>query len=106
MIFNDLLLIGIIVTFCLDTSGFYREITTAISGWMTNGKIKKPIMIKPFCCSLCMTFWIGLAYILFSGAFSIGMVAYLCLVSYLTPVYNDLMVLIRDWLEKIIIKLD
>lgn len=106
MICIDLLLIGIIVTFCIDTSGFYGEITSIISGWMSNGKIKKPIMVKPWCCSLCMTFWTGLAYILISGAFSIGMVAYLCLVAWLTPVYNDLMILVKDSIIKIITKLN
>lgn len=106
MIYINLLLIGIIITFALDTSGFYQEFTSMISGWMTGGKIKKPIMKKPWCCSLCMTFWTGLAYILISGCFSIPMVAYLCLVAYFTPIYNDLMILVKDLIIKIITKLN
>jgi hypothetical protein len=106
MIYINLLLIGIIITFVLDTSGFYGEFTSIISGWMTNGQIKKPIMIKPFCCSLCMTFWIGLVYIIISGGFSILNLAYLCLVAYMTPIYNDLMILLRDTITKIINKLN
>ena len=106
MIYLNLLLIGVIVTFCIDTSGFYREFTSMISGWLTKGVIKKPIMKKPWCCSLCMTFWCGLAYIIISNCFSIQMVAYLCLVAYFTPIYNDLMILAKDLIIKIITKLN
>lgn len=106
MIYINLLLIGVIITFCIDTSGFYQEFTSMISGWMTNGRIKKPIMIKPFCCSLCTTFWTGLAYILISGVFSISMMAYLCLVAWMTPIYNDLMILAREIFKLIINKLN
>lgn len=106
MIYINLLLIGVILTFALDTSGFYREFTTMISGWITKGVIKKPIMKKPWCCSLCMTFWVGLAYIIITNSFSIPMVAYLCLVAYFTPIYNDLMILVKDLIIKIISKIN
>ena len=96
MIYINILLIGLIMVFALDVSGFYQEITSIISGWMTNGKIKKPIMIKPFCCSLCMTFWLSLIYTIVMNQFSIPMMAYCCLVAFLTPVFNDLLVLLAD----------
>lgn len=106
MIYIDILLIALITVFGLDVSGFYQEITTIISGWLTNGKIKKPITLKPFSCSLCMTFWVSLIYILILGAFSLPMLAYVCLVAYLTPVFADLMRLFMECLKTIIIKLN
>lgn len=106
MTYINILLIGLILVFALDVSGFYQEITSVISGWMTNGKIKKPIMVKPFSCSLCMTFWTSLVYVIVLNQFSIPMLAYICLISYLTPVFNDIMVLVRELLKTLIIKIN
>lgn len=99
----NILLIGLIMVFTLDISGFYQEITCIISGWMTNGVIKKPIMIKPFCCSLCMTFWLSLIYILCMGCFTIPMIAYCCLIAYMTPVIADTLRLVTELLKTLII---
>lgn len=106
MIYINILLIGLIMVFTLDVSGFYQEITSIISGWMTNGKIKKPIMIKPFCCSLCMTFWLSLIYTIVMNQFSIPMMAYCCLVAFLTPVFNDLLVFVRETLKSVLYKIN
>lgn len=106
MTYINILLIGLILVFVLDVSGFYQEITSIVSGWMTNGKIKKPIMVKPFCCSLCMTFWTSLVYVIVLNQFSVPMLAYICLISYLTPVFNDIMVLVRELLKTLIIKIN
>lgn len=106
MIYINILLIGLIMVFALDISGFYQEITTIISGWLTNGRIKKPIMIKPFSCSLCMTFWLSLIYVIVMNQFSIPMLAYCCLVAFLTPVFNDLLVFVRETLKSILCTLN
>lgn len=106
MTYINILLIGLILVFALDVSGFYQEITSVISGWMTNGKIKKPIMVKPFSCSLCMTFWTSLVYVIVLNQFSIPMLAYICLIAFLTPVFNDIMVLVRELLKTLIIKIN
>lgn len=105
MIYINILLIALIMVFALDISGFYQEITSIISGWMTNGAIKKPIMIKPFCCSLCMTFWLSIIYVFCMGCFTIPMIAYCCLISYLTTVFNDLLRLLLDIMKTIIYKI-
>lgn len=90
------------MVFALDVSGFYQEFTSIISGWLTNGQIKKPIMIKPFCCSLCMTFWLSMIYLLVVHQFTLGMIVYTCAVSYLTSVIKDLMILVKDTLTNLI----
>lgn len=55
----DLFLITIIICFLIDISGIIESIEWWLSKWL-----KVPCKIpKPFSCSLCMTFWIGLIYI-------------------------------------------
>lgn len=55
----DLFLITIIICFIVDISGLIESIEWWLSKWL-----KVPCKIpKPFSCSLCMTFWIGLIYI-------------------------------------------
>jgi hypothetical protein len=97
----DILLIALITVYALDVSGFYAEITTIISGWLTNGMIRKPIMIKPFCCSKCMTFWLSVGYLLLHNQFTIPMVAYCCLISYMTTVFSDLMFFVLDFVKSL-----
>lgn len=102
----DLLLLALIITYCIDVSGFWNEISGIISGWLTDGKIKKSFTLKPFSCPLCMTFWCGLAYLLITGTFTIPMVAYVCLLSYLTTVFADIMRWVVEALKTLIIKLN
>lgn len=106
MIYINILLIALITVFALDVSGFYQEMTSIISGWLTNGQIKKPIELKPFSCSLCSTFWVSLIYIIVVNAFSLAMLAYVCLVAYMTPVFADIMFLFMETLKKIIQKIN
>lgn len=94
MNYINILLISAIWVFLLDISGAWQELTAIVSGWLTNGRIKKPFSLKPFSCSLCMTFWTGLAYILFAGCFTLPMMAYVCLVAMLTPRLKDLLITI------------
>lgn len=102
----DLLCMTLIITYCIDVSGFWASISTIISGWLTNGKIKKPFSLRPLSCPLCMTFWCGLAYLLITGTFTIPMVAYVCLLSYLTTVFADIMRLVTELLKTLIIKIN
>lgn len=95
----------VICVLVIDQFHFVDEITTIISGWMTNGNIKKPIQIKPFSCSLCMSWWINLIYIICMGMFSIPMVVYILFLSWMTPVVNDIFTLIKEIMMKILNKM-
>lgn len=103
---TDILLIAAMWVFVLDISGFWDEITTIISGWLTNGKIRKPFQFKPFSCSLCMSFWSGLLYLLLTHSLTIPAVAYVCLVAYMTPVIADLLHFVTETLKTLIIKIN
>ncbi len=100
MIYLNLFLIAVIVTYCLDVSGFKDEITSKISSWLTKGVVKQPFDLKPFTCSLCMTFWTGLVYLLIVGGVSFLSLTWLCLCSYLTLVLPS----IFYFVESVIVK--
>ena len=96
------LFITIIWVVVLDQLHFWDDITSVISGWLTNGKIKKPIQLKPFNCSVCMSFWTNLAYIIVTNQFSILMVLYILVLSWSTPIISSILTLVKNLFLKFI----
>lgn len=96
------LFITIIWVIILDQLHFWDDITSVISGWMTNGKIKKPITLKPFSCSVCMSFWTNLAYIIVTNQFSILMILYILALSWTTPIINSILSFVINAVLKMI----
>ena len=96
------LFITIIWIVILDQLHFWDDITSVISGWMTNGKIKKPISLKPFSCSTCMSWWTNLAYIIITNQFSILMVLYILTLSWGTPIISSILTLVKNLFLKFI----
>lgn len=101
----ELLLIALVITYCIEVSGFWNEFTTMVSGWLTNGMIKKPIELKPFSCPKCLVFWVGLIWLVATDTFTVPMIAYVCLLSYLTTVFSEAMYFTMDLLKTIFNKL-
>ena len=96
------LLITIFFVIVIDQLHFVDDITSVISGWMTNGKIKKPITLKPFSCSTCMSWWTNLAYIIITNQFSILMVLYILTLSWTTPIISSILSLVKNLFLKTI----
>ena len=96
------LFITIIWVIILDQLHFWDDITSVISGWMTNGKIKKPITLKPFSCSTCMGWWTNLAYIIVTNQFSILMILYILALSWTTPIINSILSFVINAVLKMI----
>ena len=96
------LFITIIWVIILDQLHFWDDITSVISGWLTNGKIKKPITLKPFSCSTCMSFWTNLAYIIVTNQFSILMILYILALSWSTPIINSILSFVINAVLKMI----
>ena len=96
------LFITIIWVVVLDQLHFWDDITSVISGWLTNGKIKKPIQLKPFNCSVCMSFWTNLAYIIITNQFSILMILYILVLSWTTPIISSILTLVKNLFLKFI----
>ena len=96
------LFITIIWVVVLDQLHFWDNITSVISGWLTNGKIKKPIQLKPFSCSTCMSWWTNLAYIIVTNQFSILMILYIVVLSWSTPIINSILSFVINAVLKMI----
>ena len=71
----DLLLISIITCFIIDISGISENMEWYLSKWL-GGKV---IIPKPFSCSLCSIFWIGLIWIITHGQFTLLNIVFVCL---------------------------
>ena len=102
MIIN-LLLINLIISYIIDISGVMDSIKSTIKKLLTNGKMSDPnYSIKPFDCSLCMTFWVSLLYVYLIGQFSIYGLFLACANSYVVQFSKDLYLLIKDIFVKVL----
>ena len=96
----DLFLITLIIVFIIDISGFIDEMETILSK-LLKGKARVP---KPFSCSLCMTWWTGLIYLLIIGEFTLLWIATVALFAILSGVLVTLLICIRETLNWVIEK--
>ena len=96
------LFITIIWIVILDQLHFWDDFSTMISRWLSGGKIKKPLEWKPFNCSVCMSFWTNLAYIIITNQFSILMVLYILTLSWGTPIINSILSFVINAVLKMI----
>jgi hypothetical protein len=94
----ELILITFLVVWIIDLSGIIDSIENGLGKWL-KCKVNIP---KPFSCSLCSTWWVGLIYLLIVGKFNLYMIAYVGLLAFLTPFFYNLLILIRDLLNKLI----
>ena len=93
----ELILIQLIIVFIIDLSGAADSLKLFISKILTKGKIQTTNFdLKPFTCSLCMTWWTGLIYLLICHSFTIPYIALVALLSYFTPLSSSILLLIKD----------
>ena len=100
MIYINLLIIGFLCVFVVDYSGFIDEMESLISRWL-----KSPIKYripKPFSCSLCLIWWIGLIYLLIVGQFTFPYVALVAGISALSPEILMVIYFIKGFISRII----
>ena len=93
-IWSIILLIALICVIIIDISGFVENMETLLTR-VLGYKVRIP---KPFSCSTCMSFWTSIFYTMFTGYFSIPVLAYICFISVLTPVISDFVWTVRDFL--------
>lgn len=98
-IYLDLLLIAAITIFIVDLSGFTEAWRSALTR-LLKAKDLKPI--RPFDCSLCMTWWICIIYAICTGSFSLPVLAYIALLSFLSIPIGQLLIFIREGLSFLI----
>ena len=101
MIIINLLIITTIICFIVDLSGFIQEMEGILSKWL---KFKVHIP-KPFSCSLCMVWWVCLAFLLMSAKLTLPLVAFSALLSFLSIPMGQILVMLREVILHIINKL-
>ena len=106
MIMAILILINIIVVFLIDQSGFINEFKTWLKKLLTKGKMKDSnYSLKPFDCSLCMTFWVSLIYLLVFQELTILNFMLVCLSSWFSQFTNDFFYMFKAVWVKLIDKI-
>lgn len=100
----NLFLLTCIIVFIIDLSGFVDEMVKRLYyKYIKVGDYHTLIpKLKPLTCSLCLSFWAGIIYLLITSQFSILMLGYVCLLSFLTPIIGDILIMIKDVINKII----
>ena len=93
----ELLLITCIIVFLIDLSGAMDKLNKRVWNWFYKDIPYSGWTIPLFGCSLCLTWWTGFLYLLFTG-FSIPMLAYVALLAFLTPVIKDILLYVREFL--------
>lgn len=98
----NLLFISIIIVFCIDLSGAMDKLNIFVWNKLYKGVKYNGWTIPLIGCSLCCTWWAGIIYSIFTGIFSWGILTYIALLALLTPITKDILILIKDLLNKII----
>jgi hypothetical protein len=92
----DLFILTAIIVFVVDVSGIIESAEWWLSKW-----ISKPCKIpKPFSCSLCMTFWLGLIWILIYG-FTLPHLLTVCVFAALSEQVYNMFMIIKHLIDKV-----
>jgi hypothetical protein len=101
-IYIDLLFIAAITIYIVDLSGFTESWRSALIRLL---KAKELRPIRPFDCSLCMTWWVCIIYALCSGSFSLPVLAYIAALSFLSIPLGQLFIFIREGMSFLLNKM-
>ena len=105
----NILLLTIIIVFIVDLSGAIENLMKPIVKHLLRIPPHKDINLPLVECSLCVTWWFNLIYICIvsiTNSFTFNqfliLVSVLALVSFLTPVIKDVLILIKDLIIRFI----
>lgn len=101
-IYIDLLLIAAITIYIVDLSGFTEAWRSAL---IKRIKAKDLKPIRPFDCSLCMVWWTCIIYSICVNAFSLAVLAYIALLSFLSLPLGQLLIFIREGMTSLLNKM-
>ena len=107
MSYLSLILIQLIVVFIVDISGVVDSFKSLLSRVLTHNRLRgSDYRLKPFDCSLCSTFWCGLAYLIITHSLSLLTLTALCYLSATTPITLSIFNTIYDLFIKILDKIN
>lgn len=93
----DIFSLTFIVVFIVDISG----IVDAIKSFLSHFIGRRVQHLPPIDCSLCMTFWACLVYIIATGHFNIGGLAIVCAASAAASIVHSAIRLVADIIAKL-----
>ena len=99
----DIILITLICVFVIDCTDFVDNVKKGLSKRLTNGKIiTSNYDFKPFSCSLCMTWWTGLFYLIFTHCLTLPAIAFVLFMAANTTNIRTLILFFDGLFNKII----
>lgn len=105
----NIILLATIIVFIVDLSGAISNLLKPIVKYFLHIPPHKDITLPLIECSLCVTWWIGLIYVCYvviANSFTFNqfliLVSMLAVISFLTPVLKDILVLIKDLIIRFI----
>lgn len=102
MIVFNLFLLTFIIVYIVDISGAVDSLKSGLKWLITKGKMKdNNYTLKPFDCSLCLTFWVGLTYLLITGYFTLPYIAVVCFLSAFSDIFKNTILLLEDLFIKL-----
>ncbi len=103
MVILNLFIISIIWVLILDLSGFALTIDkTLYKIFYKNRPFREDAHFKPFDCSLCMTWWSCLIYLIVVNALTLPNIAFSLLFAWLTTIEKDIFIMVKDMVTKLI----
>lgn len=98
----DLICIAVAVTFIVDLSGSVDSLKRGIKYILSGGKFKDSnYRLLPLDCSLCMTWWTCLIYLLCVHQFTIPMITVVAVLSFCTDRIGEGLLLFKDIILKV-----
>lgn len=97
----ELILVALITIYVVDLSGFTDTWLKFLSAY----KGRKITELKPFSCSLCMVWWVCIAYLVITSQLTMSLVAFTALLSFLSIPMGQILVMLREVMLHIINKL-
>ena len=97
----ELILVALITIYVVDLSGFTDTWLKFLSAY----KGRKITELKPFSCSLCMVWWVCLAYLVTTSQLTLSLVAFTALLSFLSIPMGQILIMLREVILYIINKL-
>lgn len=96
-----LFILSCIIVFIIDKSGIITSLKSGIRNYLQI----KDVTLKPFDCSLCMTHWICLLYLVITN-FSLELYLFVCALSFMTPLISYAYDVIYCGIERILYNID
>lgn len=104
--FLNLLIITLIIVFIVDISGAVDHLVKPIVRKVLNIPKSADIRIPPFDCSLCLSFWICLIYLIVTSDLTIINAGAVCVLSYMTTTFKAILITIKDALDTLLYKIN